>query len=245
MEDLNVNPAIWVMFMNTTLQAAVHLGQDYDQNLRFVKKDFLDFFEEVIQRNQKLIKNQTEIIGIWMIDYEEYTWSATSLLCDRIFKISNAKTNVFADSVLCLGGVKENPNDAWKEEIKWYFESNHLKELNRIDGGPMEFEWRIFPGFTTCCLLEQIQEFMKERRCDPEQSEGRIIFMSMFNDFVWRAKENAEKCKGNSREVANYALSQISARSLVILGTWIRKRNGTELLTSLMYGTKLLKPLIR
>ena len=32
MEDLNVNAAIWRMFLNTILQAAVHLGQDYDQN---------------------------------------------------------------------------------------------------------------------------------------------------------------------------------------------------------------------
>ena len=32
-DDLNVNASIWRMFMNTTLQAAVHLGQDDDQNL--------------------------------------------------------------------------------------------------------------------------------------------------------------------------------------------------------------------
>ena len=32
MTDLNVNAAIWRMFINTTLQEAVHLGQDYDQN---------------------------------------------------------------------------------------------------------------------------------------------------------------------------------------------------------------------
>ena len=28
---------IWGMFMNSTLRAAVHLGKDYDLNLRFVK----------------------------------------------------------------------------------------------------------------------------------------------------------------------------------------------------------------
>ena len=36
-EVLNVNLAIWRMFMNTTLRAAVHLGKDYDMNLRFIK----------------------------------------------------------------------------------------------------------------------------------------------------------------------------------------------------------------
>ena len=37
MEDLNVNLAIWRMFMNTTLRAAADLGKDYDMNLRFVQ----------------------------------------------------------------------------------------------------------------------------------------------------------------------------------------------------------------
>ena len=52
----------------------------------------------------------------------------------------------------------------------------------------MEFEWKIFPGFTTFGFVEQIQEFMKEQRCDPEHFKGRIIFMSMFNDIIWERK---------------------------------------------------------
>ena len=31
-KDLDVNLAIWEVFMNTTLRAAVHLGKDYDMN---------------------------------------------------------------------------------------------------------------------------------------------------------------------------------------------------------------------
>ena len=49
-------------------------------------------------------------------------------------------------------------------------------------------------GSQTFGLLKQIQEFMKEQKCDPEQFKGRIIFMSMFNDIVWGEKENGEKC---------------------------------------------------
>ena len=40
MDDLNVNMAIWGILLNTTLQAAVHLGQDYEANLRFVMNHF-------------------------------------------------------------------------------------------------------------------------------------------------------------------------------------------------------------
>ena len=51
------------------------------------------------------------------------------MLRDRIYQISNDKTYVFADSVLCLGVIKGNPNEAWKNKIEWYFESIHLKEF--------------------------------------------------------------------------------------------------------------------
>ena len=51
MEDLNVNAAVWRKFMNTTLQAAVHLGQVYDQNFTIHPESFLELFEEIIQRD--------------------------------------------------------------------------------------------------------------------------------------------------------------------------------------------------
>ena len=91
----------------------------------------------------------------------------------------------------------------------------------------MEFEWKIFPGFTGFCLLEHIQEFMQEQQCDPKQFEGRIIFMSTFNDIVWEEKENAETCKSNSHEVANYAL-RFSRGHWSFLGPGSeKKRHGT------------------
>ena len=36
-KHLNVNVAIWRIVMNSTLEAAIHLGNDHDTNLRNVK----------------------------------------------------------------------------------------------------------------------------------------------------------------------------------------------------------------
>ena len=47
----------------------------------------------------------------------------------------------------------------------------------------MEFEWNIFPGFTTLQLDQEVQEFMNKMG-EPEQFQGRIIFMSMFNHII-------------------------------------------------------------
>ena len=42
-----------------------------------------------------------------------------------------------------------------------------------------------FPGFTTLGILNEIQKMMADFKCEPEQFQGRIIFMSMFNDTKW------------------------------------------------------------
>ena len=80
------------------------------------------------------------------------------------------------------------PVRAWKEKIDWFQNSLQYRELDRIDGEPMEFQWNIFPGFTTLQILFEIQNMMTEVKCEPHQFQGRIIFMSMYNDIVWGEK---------------------------------------------------------
>ena len=106
-----------------------------------------------------------------------YLWSMmkkSSVYCMQRF-------NVFLDSVLCLGKVNQNPtsNNVWEEKSSWFKDSPQYRTLDTIDGEPMEFEWNIFPGFTTLQLISKVHEFMTKMG-DPSQFKGRIIFMSMF-----------------------------------------------------------------
>ena len=64
MDDLDVNMAIWSIFLNTTLQAAVHLGQDYEANLRYVKNHFWNSVGQSFNETGKLISEQKEITGV-------------------------------------------------------------------------------------------------------------------------------------------------------------------------------------
>ena len=100
----------------------------------------------------------------------------------------------------------------------WYSGTNYFSELNRIDGKPIEFEWKIFPGFTIAGILNEIQKMMRELQCDPADFKYRIIFMSTFNDIVWDAGGNDELCEKWCR-----IRTTISSRSLVFPGAWIRK----------------------
>ena len=71
-------------------------------------------------------------------------------------------------------------NDSWTGSK----DSSEYRTLDTIDGEPMEFEWNIFQGFTTLQLVQEVQEFLSKMG-EPEQFQGRIIFMSMFNDIIW------------------------------------------------------------
>ena len=92
MDDLDVNMATCGIFLNTTLQAAVHFGQDYEANLRFVKKHFWNSVGQLFNDNGKLISEQTQISGVSTIMFKELTWMSTSLLCEKAYQITNGQS---------------------------------------------------------------------------------------------------------------------------------------------------------
>ena len=155
MNDLDVNMAIWGIFLNATLRAAVHLGQDYEVNLRCAKKNLWNSVRQIFRETGKLISDQNEITCFRTLVFQDATWMQTSLLCDKAFQITNTKAYVFSDSVLCVGKMGDDPLATWKSKIKWYSENKHFRDMNRIDGMPTEFEWEIFPGITALGLLDK------------------------------------------------------------------------------------------
>ena len=102
--------------------------------------------------------------------------------------------------------MNQNPtsNTAWEEQLGWSKDSSPNSTLDTIDGEPMEFEWNIFPGFTTLQLVERVQKFMN-KMVKPNQFQGRIIFMSMFNDIIWENEDNEQACFANATLVSLFA----------------------------------------
>ena len=60
--------------MNTTLRAAVHLGKDYEMNLRIVKNHLLKTTGQLFSETEKLISGQTETTGKSMINFQDLRW---------------------------------------------------------------------------------------------------------------------------------------------------------------------------
>ena len=73
---------------------------------------------------------------------------------------------------------------------------------------------------------------MTEIKCEPEQFQGRIIFMSMYNDIVWRENGKKELCTADSPNVPEYARRFAPVH-------WSFLRPGPE---TKWYGTHTYKP---
>ena len=114
---------------------------------------------------------------------------------------------LFSDSVLCLGKIHQNPdaNEAWKKRIEWITTSQSYRDFHGISGEPTEFEWNIFPGFTTLQLCGKVNDLLSRLGETPETFTGRILFMSMFNDISCGTRDNEQECLTNARLVSLYA----------------------------------------
>ena len=121
------------------------------------------------------------------ISWESSQWKQLPLVNDEeVISLSHAEVFVFSDSVLCLGKMNQNPtsNTVWKRQLGWFKDSSQNRTSDTIDGQPMKFEWNIFTGFITLQFIHEVQKFMSKMG-EPEQFQGRIIFISMFNDIIW------------------------------------------------------------
>ena len=204
------------------------MGKECSGNLRSIKNTGNNFtMKQMFDISEKLIVGQSdEIYGVnTIMNWVDSSWKHVSLICDEeVISLSHAKVYVFSDSVLCFGKMNENPpsNTVWEDKLTWFKSSQEYRNLDRIDGGPLEFEWNIFPGFTTLQLCNKVQEFMSKMSEKTEEFTGRIIFMSMFNDISWRSQDNDQECELNANLVF-YFCRKIFTRKMVIPRTLIRK----------------------
>ena len=164
---------------------------------------------QIFDISKKLIAGQSdEIYGVNTINWEGSSWKHVPLIGDEeVISLSHAKVYVFSDSVLSLGKMNENPqsNSVWEAKLSWFKSSPQYRTLHTIDGEPMEFEWSIFPGFTTLQLCNKVQEFISKMSEKPEEFTGRNRCVPMPNDIPWWSQDNEQECELSANLVSIYA----------------------------------------
>ena len=196
---------IWGMFMAATMNAATFMGKNFmdNQNSIMNSKDLT--LKKMFDISEKLVSEQEEIHNVDKIHWKNHSWKQLSLIGDEtVINLQRAKVYVFSDSVLCLGKIHQHPNanEAWKKRIEWITTSQSYRDFDGISGEPTEFEWNIFPGFTTLQLCGKVTDLLSRLGETPETFTGRILFMSMFNDISCDGKGNEEECVANSKVVS-------------------------------------------
>ena len=197
--DSNKHSLIWGMFMSSTLEATVFMWKNFSENLHSIKNTGKDLtFKQMFDISEKLIVGQSdEIFGVNTMNLDDSSWK--HFIFDWWWKKSSvSRTQKFTYfQILCyaLGRWARTHYQILSGKTGWCGSKVHqnTEALDRIDGEPMEFEWNIFPGFTSLQLCCKVQKFLSKMSEEPEKFTGRIIFMSMFNDISWGSKDNEQE----------------------------------------------------
>ena len=169
--------------MSSTLEASVFMGKNHSDNLHSINNTGEDLtLKMMFDISEKwIVEHSDGILGVSHTSWENSPWKQLSLVNDEeVISLSHAKVYVFSDSVLRLGKVNQNTisNSVWEEQLGWFKDSPQYRTLDTIDGEPMEFEWNIFPGFTTLQLVDEVQKFMN-KMSDPAQFQGHYLHVDV------------------------------------------------------------------
>ena len=182
--------------MAVTMESAIFMGKNFQNNRNSIVNTADLTLKQMFDISAKLVSEQEEITGLETIGWENPSWKYMSLIGDEsIINLQRTKVYVFSDSVLCLGRIHQNPesNKAWEERIGWIITDKSYRDYDGINGEPTEFEWNIFPGFTTLQLCSKVTDLLNRLGETPDTFTGRILFMSMFNDISCDGKGNKEE----------------------------------------------------
>ena len=156
----------------------------------------------------QLVNNQEEMNSLDKILYGKNSWTRLSLIDDEsVINLQRTTIYVFSDSVLCLGKVLQHPesNEASKNRVAGARAERSYRDCDAINGESIEFEWNIFPGFTTLHCSSVIKYFLSYLGQTPETFTGRILFMSMFNDIFCDRYDNKDENFRNAESVKVFA----------------------------------------
>ena len=100
---------------------------------------------------------------------------------------------------------RQSSSTSWKNRVAGVRAERNYRDFEDVKRESTEFEWNIFPGFTSLQLCDKISNLLSSLGQSPETFTGRILFMSMFNDISCDRKDNKEQCLKNADFVKTFA----------------------------------------
>ena len=93
MAAVKTNVLIWVMFMVSSMKAAIHLGPNYLANLEVYKNTNFEEIQSLFDITQKLIlEHSEEIPNVNTIDSASLSWTRSVLFHDQVIQWTKQKS---------------------------------------------------------------------------------------------------------------------------------------------------------
>ena len=178
---------IWGMFMAVTMNAATFMGKNFQDNQNSIMNTTDLTLKKMFDISVKLVGEQDEIFNVDKIHWKKNSWKHLSLIGDdTVINLQRAKVYVFSDSVLCLGKVLQHPesNETWKKRTEWITTDKSYRDYDGINGEPTEFEWNIFPGFTTLQLCGTVTDLLSRWRNTKNFHRNNFIYVDVQRHFL-------------------------------------------------------------
>ena len=169
-ESCTEHSIIWGMFMATTSNAATFMGKNFSTIQSFIENYEDLTLKQMFDVTAQLVNDQEEIHGLDKIQWEEDSWKRLSLIGDETV-IKSLSSRILC----CASGGSFNiliPTKLGKTELQESDKS--YRDYDAINGESTEFEWNIFPGFTTLQLCGKINDLLSDLGQTPETFTGRI-----------------------------------------------------------------------
>ena len=130
-EDSDKHSVIWRMFMSSTLESSVFMGKNYSDNQHSIKNTKDLIMKQMFDISAKLVSEQDEVYGVKII--------VGKILCCVLVRYTRTPQS----------------NTAWEDRLGWFKSSPEYRDLDRIDGKPMEFGWNISQDSIRCSSVKK------------------------------------------------------------------------------------------
>ena len=170
--SIKTNVLTWWMFKTLSMKAAIHFGPNCVSNSEIYKNIKFEEIESVFNITQMLpMEHSEEILNVKCLEYSSRSWARSVLANDQAIKWTKAKVCVCADSVLCVGQMKDTPEavERWERQVEGLRLNSSYQDAVGIDGEAIEFERKNFPGFSSLSIRQAIQQDLEKRKIQPEE----------------------------------------------------------------------------
>ena len=226
--------------MAATMNAATFMGKNFSTIQNFIMNSEDLTLKQMFDVTAQLVNDQEEIHGLDQIHWEKNSWKRLSLIGDEtVINLQSTKVYVFSDSVLCLWRILQHPdsNEAWKNRIAGVKAEKSYRDYDGINGEPTEFEWNIFPGFTTLQLCGKVTDLLTRLGETPETFTGRILFLcrcsttspvttKAMKKNVWQMLKSSPYLQRSLEKDRGHLLVQVPRRSGILWKRIVHKEFG-------------------